>query len=107
MQKRKMKLYYLRKHITDKDDEGNVIESYGNAIEGKAIIWPAGGKIQAQMYGLRLKYIINLNYYGNVNIEEKDGLCIKVSKNDDPDYEVIAIREYSKFKVIEAEKRIT
>ena len=101
-----MKKFSLRKHKPSKDSEGNVIETFDDAIEDKAIIWPASGRTQAMTYGLRLKYIINLNYYGKLEMKENDGLCINVSKTDEPDYKIVSIREYPKFKVIEAEKRI-
>ena len=106
MQRRKMKKFSLRRYIPSKDNEGNVIETYDDAIEDMAIIWPASGRTQAMTYGLRLNYMINLNYYGALEMKENDGLCINVEKTEEPDYKIVSIREYPKFKVIEAEKRI-
>lgn len=106
MQKRKMKKFSLRKHNPSKDSEGNAIETFGDAVKDEAIIWPAGGRVQAMTYGLRLKYIVNLNYYGTLNISENDGLCIDVDGTEEPDYKVISTKKYDRFMFIEAEKRI-
>lgn len=106
MQRKRMKKFHLRRCITTKDNEGNLITAYGDALTDYAVIWPAGGKVQAEMYGLRLAYMININYYGYMDIKENDGLCINAGKYDEPDYRVISIKEYSKFRFIEAEKRI-
>lgn len=106
MLRNRMKKFHLRKNLPKKDCEGNVIESFGPALEDKAIIWPAGGRMQAELYGLRLTNILNINYYGQLDIQENDGLCINSGADEEPDYKVISIRKYSKFKLIEAEKRI-
>lgn len=101
MLKRKLKKFKLRKASLEKDEERNAFLVYGDAQEDKAVIWPAGGKVQAEMYGLRLGYILNMNYYGELDIDENDGICIE---SDEPDYKVISIRKYTKFKLIELEK---
>lgn len=107
MLKNKMKIFHLRKSNPTKDSEGGVVESYESAIEDKAIIWPASGRMQAELYGVRLTNILNINYYGSLEITENDGLCINVKPEEEPDYKVISVRQYLKFKVIEAEKRVT
>lgn len=106
MLRNRLKMFYLRKNQPIKDNEGNVIESFDNALEDEAIIWPAGGRMQAELYGLRLTNILNINYYGDLNIQENDGLCINVGAEEEPDYKVVSVKQYPKFKLIEAEKRI-
>ena len=106
MLRNRLKTFHLRKSNPKKDEEGNIIEQYDIAKSDKAIIWPAGGRLQAEMYGLRLTNILNINYYGLLDIVENDGLCINVGANVEPDYKVISVRKYPKFKLIEAEKRI-
>lgn len=105
MQKKRMKKFSICKSIPYKDNEGNTISKFDDPIKDEAIIWPAGGKLQSQMYGLRVNSIINMNYYGNLSIKENDGLCIDSTGN--PDYKVISVRKYTKFLFIEAEKRNT
>ena len=55
-----MKSYHLRRRKTGKDREGGSIVEYEEAVEIKATIWPAGGKVQAEMYGERISYIKNM-----------------------------------------------
>lgn len=106
MLRNRLKMFYLRKNLPRKDNEGNVIENFNTALEDKAIVWPASGKMQAELYGLRLTNILNINYYGNLDIQENDGLCINVGAAEEPDYKIISVKQYPKFKFIEAEKRI-
>lgn len=101
MLKRKLKTFKLRKAIPVKDSERNSYLDYLEPVEDKAVIWPAGGKIQAEMYGLRLAYMMNMNYYGDLDIEENDAICLSV---DDPEYTVKSIKRYDKFIFIELEK---
>ena len=65
-----MKSYHLRRRRTGKDREGGSIVEYEEAVEIKATIWPAGGKVQAEMYGERLSYIKNMEYGGSEAMQE-------------------------------------
>lgn len=106
MLRNKLKTFHLRKSGSRKNNEGAVTEYFEPAVEDKAIIWPASGRMQAELYGLRLTNILNVNYYGALNIAENDCLCIDVGANEEPDYKVISVKKYPKFMLIEAEKRI-
>ena len=101
MLRKKLKTFKLRKASLKKDKECNTFLTYGTAQEDQAVIRPAGGKVQAEMYGLRLNYILNMNYYGELDIAENDGICFE---SDEPDYKVISVRKYPKFCLIELEK---
>lgn len=107
MLRNKLKTFHLRKSKSRKNNEGAVTEYFEAAVKDKAIIWSASGRMQAELYGLRLTNILNINYYGTLEITENDGLCIDVEANDEPDYKVISVKKYPKFRLIEAEKRIT
>ena len=101
-----MKSYHLRRRKTGKDREGGSIVEYEEAVEIKAIIWPAGGKVQAEMYGERLTYIKNMEYGGAEAMQEGDGICVFVGPEAGPDYKIISIKpEYSP-KVMELERII-
>lgn len=65
--------------------------SWGEAIEFEAIIWQASGVVQAAQYGERLTYIKNMEYQGDEDIKENDGICIYVEGDKDPDYRVLSI----------------
>ena len=102
-----MKSYHLRRKKTGKDSEGGSIVEYEEAVEIKAIIWPAGGRVQAEMYGERLSYIKNMEYGGAEAMQEGDGICVFVGPEAKPDYKIISIKpEYSP-KVMELERIIS
>lgn len=107
MRTKDLKKFCLRRHYTSKDSEGNVVDCYEKGIQDKAIIWPAGGRIQSQIYGIRVNSILNMNYYGSHEIHENDGICIDNGIDDLPDYRVVSVRKYSKFTKIEIEKRVS
>lgn len=98
------KPYWLKKKKIIEDDEGGKYQSFSNkSINISANIYPASGKLQAEIYGQRLNYILNMLYDGNEEIVEGDGICVFVGEDSDPDYKVISIKPYS-HKLIELEK---
>lgn len=100
------KTYYLKKKEIIEDNEGGKYPGYSTvATEVQANIYPASGKLQAEIYGERLNYILNMLYDGPVNFIEGDGICVYVSKDSKADYKVLSIKPYS-HKVIELEKII-
>jgi hypothetical protein len=104
MRKSLMKKYHLRKRKVGKDKEGGSVVEYEEAVEIHATIWPAGGRVQAEMYGERLAYIKNMEYGGPEEMTEGDGICVFTGPEDPPDYKIISIkREYSP-KVMELER---
>ena len=104
MRKSLIKKYHLRKRVAGKDKEGGSVVTYEEAVEIQATIWPAGGRVQAEMYGERLSYIKNMEYGGPEEMTEGDGICVFTGPEDPPDYKIISIkREYSP-KVMELER---
>lgn len=100
------KTYYLKKKEIIEDNEGGKYTGYETTTTDiQANIYPAGGKLQAEIYGERLNYILNMLYDGPVNLIEGDGICVYVSRDSKPDYKVLSIKHYS-HKVIELEKII-
>lgn len=98
------KTYYLKKKTIIEDNEGGRYPGYSEeSIKVQANIYPASGKLQAEIYGERLNYILNMLYDGQESINEGDGICVYVSKDNEPDYKVISIKKYSHL-FIELEK---
>lgn len=97
------KTYYLKRKTVIEDNEGGKYPGYSEPIEIQANIYPASGKLQAEIYGERLNYILNMLYDGPQTISEGDGICVYVSKESEPDYKVISIKRYSHL-FIELEK---
>jgi len=106
--------------VLEKDNEGNTYEDFGGALPFRAEVWPAGGKVQAEMYGQRLQYIRNCKIEGSYSVEvdskgqvryrfkdmlvtELDGVCVDVLADVGPDYRIIAIRPYKPLR-LELEK---
>lgn len=85
-------------------------------------MWAAGGKLQAELYGIRLPNIRNLRLEGTYReigggtacrfeveggpcISVGDGICLYVAPDEKPDYTVVAVRPY-RFLTLEVEKRV-
>ncbi len=96
MRKSLMKPYNLKRRVPAKDNEGNSYNTWDEAVEIEAAIWSASGRIQAEMYGERLKYIKNMQYDGTETMQEGDGICVYVGPESNPDYKIISIKpDYS------------
>lgn len=105
MRRQRLKMYSLKRKTIETDNEGGKYSSYAaDGVPIKAEIWPAGGKLQAEMYGQRLNYMLNMLYAGKEVITEGDGLCVHVDAGTKPDYKVISIKIYSQHQFLELEK---
>ena len=90
------KTSYLKRKCLIGDNEGGKYPGYEEqAILIQANIYPATGKLQAELYGERLNYMMNMLYDGLVPIKEGDGICVGVELTEPPDYRVESIKRYS------------
>lgn len=123
LKRARLKMCSHRQAIPRKDNEGNSYLEYGLPSTFEAEVWPAGGKIQSEMYGQRVGSIKNVRINGtyetllvseggrvyevyrfaDMDVREGDGVGIHVPGNHDPDYKIIAIRPY-RFLTLEVEK---
>ena len=87
----------------------------------QAEMWTAGGKLQAEMYGVRLPNIRNLRMEGCYSeqvscdgslgyrtedgpvFSVNDGICLYSGGHGEPDYRIVAIYPY-RFLAIEVER---
>lgn len=98
----RLKPYKLYKHEPKTTNEGARVQGYSDTpIEIQAIIWSAGGRVQAAMYGDRLAYMMNMLCYLDTEIKEKDGIAVYTQ--DKPDYRVVSIKRWSKHMQVELE----
>lgn len=72
---------YLKRWQEIEDDEGNSREGYDPvATPIKMNVQSAGGYLNATIYGQRLPYIKDCKYQGEVELHEKDGICLYTQK---------------------------
>jgi hypothetical protein len=121
MKRSRINTYFLRKAIVVKDGEGTTSTDYGKSIAFQGESWPAGGKVQVELYGNRLSYmrIVKVNgkyiskpdnkgvlhyiFENGMDITENDGVCLYVSSNMTPDYKIVSIKPYQPL-VLEVER---
>lgn len=123
LKRNRLKTYSHRKAVIGQDREGCSVVSYGHPVQFEAEMWAAGGKLQAETYGIRLPNIRNLRIQGRYrevtvdgmlryeieygpSITVNDGICLNVPAGADPDYKVVAIHPYS-FLTLEVERRVS
>lgn len=99
LRERDLKTVYLKRHTVEIDEEGDEQINYSEESEEiRMTVQAAGGQINAQIYGVRLPYIKSCKYQGDVIQEarnENDGVCVYVSKEEEPDYRIISIQEFT------------
>lgn len=68
---------FLKRWKEVEDDEGNSREGYESlATPIKMNVQSAGGYLNATIYGQRVPYIKDCKYQGEVELHEKDGICL-------------------------------
>lgn len=96
--RRSLKLIYVKRRVSSEDDEGNVTHDWSEPIELLVNIQPAGGTVNATIYGEELSYMKVIMYQGDEIQEgrdEKAGLYLDVPLDSDPDYVIESIATYS------------
>ncbi|MDT8715441.1 hypothetical protein IAI10_02060 [Clostridium sp. 19966] len=103
LRERDKKDLYLKRAVIKEDAEKVKYTDYETTSQKiRATIQPAGGKIEAEIYGEKLKYMLTMRYDGNVELKENDGICVYVSPDSMPDYRIVAIKLWA-VKVIDLE----
>lgn len=103
-----LKTVYLKKYTAVKDKYGYITKGWSAAEPVRMTIEPAGGAVNAQIYGESLNYMLVGKYQGQeikASQSENLGVCVNVSKDSEPDYEITAVQEYSTHKNITLKKR--
>lgn len=102
LKRNRLKLYKLHEAVAKVSDEGIKKAVYSDESRDiYAEIWPASGKLQAELYGQRLSYILNCLVDRETDIKEKDGICIN---SDHVTHKVISVKVYSNHKLLELEQ---
>ena len=96
MQIKNKQKYYLKRKDIISDNEGGKYEVFSeDAIEIEANIYPVSGGVNKEIYGEVESYIYNMLYDGPETVKEGDGICVFVSKEQEPDYKIKSILSYS------------
>lgn len=103
-----LKTVYLKKYTAVKDKYGYITKGWSAAEPVRMTIEPAGGAVNAQIYGESLNYMLVGKYQGQTikaAQSENMGVCVYVSEDSEPDYEITAVQEYSTHKNVTLKKR--
>lgn len=92
----------FRPRVPVQEDDGTTSEGWGDPLELRGNVQPAGGRVLAEMYGERLAYM-RVMYVEQEPPErlESWGACLDTL--DNPDYKVVAVRPWSGHFVIDME----
>ena len=102
MKAKNLKDYTFYAYETTIDEEGCKSDGYSSIAQTvQAYIYPAGGRIQAEMYGERLAYMLNMLVNNPVQIKERDGICVDSAAVN---YRVVAVEQYSGHSQITLER---
>ncbi|WP_032532697.1 hypothetical protein [Streptococcus suis] len=102
LKRNRLKPYLIRKAVIVTSDEGIKKATYSDvATKIRAEIWPASGRLQAEIYGERVNYILNCLIDRETLVEESDGFCID---SDKVTHKVISIKRYTNHQVLELEQ---
>ena len=103
-----LKTVYLKKYTAVKDKYGYITKGWSAAEPVRMTIEPAGGAVNAQIYGENINYMLVGKYQGQAikaAQSENMGVCVYVDKDSEPDYVIAAVQEYSTHKNITLKKR--
>ncbi|MEG0451279.1 MAG: hypothetical protein RR595_15595 [Lysinibacillus sp.] len=106
LRQRDLKSYQIKHWKKLSDPDGTTYDGWDDGGELQANVQPAGGKMMVEMYGAKLKYMLVAYAETIEGLSENDGLCNYVAADKDPDYKVVAIRQWNTHFVIDLEKVI-
>ena len=99
LMERDKRTVYLRRKSAEKDAYGEPVTVWGKPLAIRAACQPAGGALDAQIYGTRVKSMYTLFYDGTESIQPGDGLCIHVPDDAHPDYRVSAVQAWDHLRI--------
>lgn len=87
-----MKKYQLAKKKAIKNNEGVSISSYVVCGDFEAEVYNVTGKLQVELYGVRVNGMLNLLTQSNLYFEVGDGICMNTKE---PDYQIVTIEVFT------------
>ena len=98
LRERDLTTVYVKRVELEQDDEGNDITKYLDPISLRMNVQSASGTVNAQIYGSKLSSMKSCKYQGTELKEGRDensGVCVCVTKDEQPDYKVVSIQPFS------------
>lgn len=102
LRERDKRIVIFRPRVPLQEDDGTTSESWGDPIELRGNVQPAGGRVLAEMYGERLAYMRVMYVEQEPPVRLESGRAC-LDTQDDPDYKVVAVRPWSGHFVIDME----
>lgn len=97
-----LKNYKVYSFQRKEDEEGGKYEGWSDTeVLVPAYIYPAGGQVQAEAFGERLAYMLNMLVNLPCSVKEKDGVCVD---SDTVNYRVISVQPYTEHAQILLER---
>jgi len=102
LRERDKRIVIFQPRVPLQEDDGTTYEGWGDPLELRGNVQPAGGRVLAEMYGERLAYmrVMYVEQKPPVRLESW-GACLDTL--DIPDYKVVAVRPWSGHFVIDME----
>lgn len=101
LKRNKLKPYKYFKKTTKCNEEGVCAKSYEYSKNILAEIYPAGGKVQSEIYGDRIKYMLNMNIPNGYHICENDAIAYM---SEEANYKIVSIKRWTHHSQLELEK---
>lgn len=97
LSRKNLKKYPVKVKTVTEDEEANKVISYEPAGEIVANIQPMSGKVQAEIYGIKLAYM--LTCYTQDELTEQNAVEV-----DNTDYKVVRVAKWSKHYRMDLER---
>ena len=91
---------FKRRTGSETDGYGDTTENFDDGELMSISVHPAGGKVLSEMYGERLKYMLQAFCDKDADVKEKDGFCIGADWDSPPDYQVVSVQRYNRHTVL-------
>lgn len=107
----RLETLYVRSLTVTHTADGDVTD-WEEAAAFQCTSWPAGGRVQTEMYGNRVQDVLNVKVPGKYKVELdettrqpiyrfqdfilklNDGVCIYAASDATPDYRIVSIKPY-------------
>lgn len=103
--RRDQRTIVIRKRTTMQEPDGTTYEGWDpEGLEFRANVQPAGGRVMAEQYGERLGYMLVAYVEGHPGVKESSGVWVNAALDREPDYRVVAVRQWRQHTILELEK---